>query len=273
MPSKHPARPAGSRGSLSARQWQDLRQAARLSRSEGVTVTWRRDGSIAISPAPSVFASTPTTTAGSRQRGQAKTQDTTRDADAPKPMETDGNERATASKKQQRDARRLLEYQESKRMSQSTARWLLLTQRQLWAARKTSCNAVWAGWMRSRTPEARLATRRKLRGLLWRAWTHPQIAPPQSSPVPRGCTVIPTGLQVLGMRSFRDEYIRTRARALSQHSPRACGLSKALWSWLGFRRVIDFDRTHKAARSPETAGLVTPTSARGHKKSRGGKKS
>jgi len=64
-----------------------------------------------------------------------------------------------------------------------------------------------------------------------------------------------------------------RARALSNHSLRARGLSKALWSWLGFRRVTDFDRTHKAARSPETAGLGTSISARSRKKSRGGKKS
>ena len=269
MAPKHPAQT--TRGNLSARQWQDLRQAARLARSEGVSVTWRRDGSIVISPLKPLNDST--NTAGSRQCGKGKKQETTRDADVPKPMETDGNERVAASMKQQRDTRRLQEFQESKRVPQSAARWLLLTQRQLWAARKATCNAVWAAWMRSRTPEARLATRCKLRDLLWRAWTHPQIEPPPSSPVPRGCTVIPTGLQVLGMRSFRDEYIRTRARAFSYHSPRARGLSKALWSWLGFRRVMDFDRTHKAARSPETAGLSTPTSARSRKKTRGGKKS
>ena len=47
MASKRPAR---SRSSLSDRQWSDLRQAARLARSEGVTLEWRRDGSIIISP-------------------------------------------------------------------------------------------------------------------------------------------------------------------------------------------------------------------------------
>jgi len=220
MAPRHPAQVA-RRGTLSARQWQDLRQAARIACSEGVSVTWRRDGSLVFTPLPTPLIDS-TNKAGNRPSSAETSKRTTRDADVPVPMETDGIERVQASKKQQRDARRLQEYQESKRVPQSAARWLLLTQRQLWAARKTSCNAVWAGWMRSRTPEARLATRRKLRGLLWRAWTHPQIAPPQSSPVPRGCTVIPTGLQVLGMRSFRDEYIRTRARALSQHSPRAC---------------------------------------------------
>ena len=78
---------------------------------------------------------------------------------------------------------------------------------------------------------------------------------------------------MLGMRSLRDEYIRVRARAFTNHTPRACGLSKALWSWLGYRRVIDFDCIHSGARSPETAGLSTPASARHRKKPRGGKKS
>ena len=56
------------------------------------------------------------------------------------------------------------------------------------------------------------------------------------------------------------------------HTPRGKALSKALWSWLGFQREMDFDRTHKAARSPETAGLTTPTSARSRKKTRSGRK-
>ena len=38
-------------------------------------------------------------------------------------------------------------------MSQTAARWQLLVQRQLWAARKETCNAVWTDWMRSRNPE------------------------------------------------------------------------------------------------------------------------
>jgi hypothetical protein len=85
------------------------------------------------------------------------------------------------------------------------------------------------------------------------------------------------GLQVLGSRSLRDDYILARARAFTNHpsirSLRASGLSKAIWSWLGFRRAMDFDRTHSAARSREVAGLNTPTSNRSRKKTRGGKSS
>ena len=132
--------------------------------------------------------------------------------------------------------------------------------------------------MRTRTPEARLETRRKLRGLLWREWTRPQIEPPPLTVFSQasGIRVTLTGLQIFGARSLRDEYILTRARAFTHHpslrSHRASGLTKASWSWLGFQREMDFDRTHKAARSPETAGLGTPTSARSRKKTRSGKK-
>jgi len=186
-------------------------------------------------------------------------------------METDGSASAkTASKKQQRDARRLQEYQEAKRAPQSVARWQLLAQRMLWTARKDSCNAVWTRWMRSRTPEAQLEARRKLRSLLWREWTRPQIDPPSTPTSLPGGHVLPMGLQVLGARSLRDEYVLARVRAFTNHSSirllRASGLRKALWAWLGFRRVIDFDRTHSVTRSPETAGLSTPGSARNRKK-------
>ena len=68
MAPKHPAQ--ATRGNLSARQWQDLRQAARLARSEGVSITWRRDGSMLISPPKPLTDSS--NTAGNRQRGQEK---------------------------------------------------------------------------------------------------------------------------------------------------------------------------------------------------------
>lgn len=179
------------------------------------------------------------------------------------------------SKKQQRDADRAKDHRALK-ASPITARWKLLVQRTLWAARKASCDAVWTAWMRTRV-EARLEVQRKLRNLLWREWTRPQIEPPPLSRAPKGCVSIPTGLQILGARSLRDEHILARARAFTQHpsvrSLRSSGLSKALFAWLGFRRAMDFDHTHTAARSREVAGLITPTSDRSRKKTRGGKRS
>ena len=191
-------------------------------------------------------------------------------------MDTVDNGRAKKlSKKQQRDADRAKEHRALK-ASPTTARWELLVQRHSWAARKATCNAVWTAWMRTRaSPEARLEVQRKLRGLLWREWTRPQADPPPLPPLPPGCTRLPAGLQVLGARSLRDDYILARARAFTNHpsirSHRVSGLSKALWSWLGCRQGMDFDRTHPAARSREVAGLITPTSARSRKKTRNGK--
>ena len=262
----------------SDRYYQDLRQLARLARSESVVIDRRRDGGITITPFYSLNDST--NKAGNRQRGQETARKKTLDAAVPQPIDTvDCEPEKTVSKKQQRDARRLQEFQEAKRAPQpkSTARWLLLAQRQLWAARKATCNAVWTAWARSRTPEARLATRRKLRGLLWRAWTRPCIEPPVLAS-PYGSRT--HGLQVLGPRSMRDEYILKRARALcSRHGGRADGMSKALWAWMGHRRKLDFDHSMgwnsplAGTRSPETAGLITPASARNRKKkTRGGSK-
>ena len=48
MAPKHHARAAATRGSSSAHRWQDLRQYARLARSEGVSVEQRPDGGILI---------------------------------------------------------------------------------------------------------------------------------------------------------------------------------------------------------------------------------
>jgi hypothetical protein len=83
------------------------------------------------------------------------------------------------------------------------------------------------------------------------------------------------GKEVLGALSLRDKYILARTRAFINHlHPQVLGVfaCKALWTWLGFRQKMDFDRTHKPARSPETAGLTTPTSARSRKKTRSGRK-
>ena len=212
-----------------------------------------------------------------RQREHGKRQETTPDTStATQPMDTVDSTLAT-SKKQQRDTKRAMDDRALK-ASPSMARWKLLISRKLWTARKATCDAVWAAWMRSRCPEARQEVRLKLRTLLWRAWACPQPdgAPgPSFSPASRTSTLPPMGPQVLGALSLRDRYIRARTRAFINHlHPQVQGVfaCKALWTWLGFRQKMDFDRTHKAARSPETAGLTTPTSARNRKKTRSGRK-
>ena len=260
-----------TRGSLSARQWQDLRQAARLARSEGVNITWRRDGTISISPSHHNDSSK---AAGHPQPTNVKTKEATHDSSEPQPMDTTGNAQAKKpSKKQQRDAQRARDDQ-ALRASPPIARWKLLTQKLVWRAHRIILDSTFTAWRLSRTPEARLEVRRKLRSLLWREWTRSRTDAPSSPAVLPGSrmVVIPTGLQVLGARSLRDDYILARARAFISHT-NAQGSSRALWSWLGFRRVIDFDRIHPGTRSREAAGLTTPASTRNRKKSRGGKKS
>lgn len=89
--------------------------------------------------------------------------------------------------------------------------------------------------MRSRNPEARLEVRRKLRSLLWRAWrTRPQFEPPPLTVFSSasGIRAVPAGLQILGPRSLRDEYILARAGAFHTQAYGTHGHTKAIWSWL-----------------------------------------
>jgi hypothetical protein len=261
-PNQHPARTTATRGSLSARQWQDLRQAARLARSEGVSFTWHRDGSILISPAPQV-----SNHAGNRQRGQQVERPAAPD---PQPMDTQPMETVDSprqqSKKQQRDAERLQKWRAKQPASQSAARWSLLTKPLLWRVRRTHLDATFTAWMRTR-----LEARRMLRSVLWREWTRPQIEPPPLtvlSPA-SGIRVIPTGLQILGARSLRDEYILKRSRALLHRVFDGTGPTRAIWWWLSRRDLARDSTPTLGARSPGAAGLTTPVSARNRKKPRG----
>ena len=259
MAPKHSAQPTGTRGSLSARQWSDLRQAARLARSESVSITWRRDGSILISPLTDCSK-----TAGNRQHEHGTESRTARDASEPQSMASDDCAPAkTASKKQQRDADRLQKWQAKQSAPQPTARWLLLTKRLLWTSRKASCDGVWTAWMRARA--SRLEARRKLRSVLWREWTRPHIAPPAHiGPPGSRLRARCQGLLVLGLRSCRDEYILGRARALTRH---CSGGSREIGGWL--HRHADAMVDHVA--SPGLAGLTTPVPKARSRSTRGGR--
>ena len=143
-------------GSLSARQWQEIRQAARLARSEGVEIT--RFG-FTIRPAPGSNSTVPASE--STTRGPA--------AATPSP-----------SKKQptQRNVQRAQDY---RARAQAAQRWLPLVRRLLRTGRKVIRDNVWTSWMRARM-SPRQDVRRKLHDLLWRAWTTPQFG---SSSAPR----------------------------------------------------------------------------------------
>ncbi len=96
MAPKHHARAAATRGSSSAHRWQDLRQYARLARSEGVSVEQRPDGGILITPLPLTDS---TNAAGKPQQGHGRKKGKTLDVSEPEPMDTRGA--TQQSKKQQ----------------------------------------------------------------------------------------------------------------------------------------------------------------------------
>jgi hypothetical protein len=181
MAPKHHARPAATRGPSSARLWQDLRQCARLARSEGVSVERRPGGGILITPLP---LNDSTNAAGNPQHAHEKKKKSTPDAGA-EPMDTRGPA-PQPSKKQQRDERRAKDDQ-ALRASPFIARWTLLTQRLVRDARRTILDSTHSAWKRSRTPEAQLETRRKWRALLWGEWTRARFAPPPMPALPAGC--------------------------------------------------------------------------------------
>ena len=208
-------------GSLSARQWADLRQAARLARSENVTIQWRGTNNITILPGPP---------RGDRpgEKEQAMRTAPPRNEGSRRPPEPEAPR--NNSKKQQRDADRRHDHVPKG----CVASWLHLTQAALRRSRWQECQAVWTVWMRSRLSPRRDA-RRKLRLAFWREWTRPQFEPnpgiPATADYPRQL-----GFADLGRRSHRDEYLLQRVRArcarLTDACPHALCLRKVRY-WVG----------------------------------------
>ena len=96
MAPSHSARSAATRGSQSARQWADIRQAARIARSEGVTVV--------LPNGFKVFGDKPA--AGRRQQREAPVQD----AGDAAPMDIEGAAAERRKKREERTARRWAEH-------------------------------------------------------------------------------------------------------------------------------------------------------------------
>ena len=253
----HPARPVAIRGSLSARQWQDLRQAARFARSEGVTLLMHGVKIFGDKPAagsrPQV-KETPRTSGGSRASD---------DADEP----------ARATKKAQRDAQRA----QANRARVREARWRAFAKRLRY---DHIVMPVWTQHMRSRMSPRRDA-RRKLRGVLWREWTRPQFEMGGGSAAPFGET------SSLGLLSHRDRYILRCANALMHrafpdepidpmvrddlHLEDQMVQAALLASLEDTPSETQGGGRTDATRSLSEAGIQTPGSARRGKKKRGGR--
>ena len=120
-------------GTLSARHWVDIRQAARLARTEGVTLSMH-----------GVIVGLECSKENRLRNNSTRT--LVRDERKP-PMETVGGARTQPSKKQLRDMQRLSEFQEDKRAAKCGARWLPLVQGLLRRTRAKLRDQVWTGRM------------------------------------------------------------------------------------------------------------------------------
>ena len=226
-------RRAVRRGTMSKQHWEDLRQAARLARTESVTLTMH---GVKIDPLKT-----------------AKTQENAKELEEPShklgkkgqaskadkeslPMDTSGND--SMSKKQQRSKQRLADFQEAKRAEKCVARWLLMIRLIRRQIRAKQLADTWTAWMRAKGARAKL--RSTLRSIVWREWTRPSeqvtaalLSGEGSRPISKF-----NGKPTIGPCSPRDAYILRRARALAHHVPRA-GMSKSPQiGWL--RRAVPF---------------------------------
>ena len=265
MAPSRPARPTATRGTLSARQWQDIHNAALVSRATGVTLVTH--GVKSIGDKPPANAGNP--------RAQVARGSAVREPDGAQQRDT-GAAPAGAAKKKQRDLRRA----QANRANKAVARWQSLAKRLKY---DHVVMPVWTHFMRSRMSPKRDA-RRKLRDVLWREWTRRQFDAAESSTAPLGTR------SPLGLLSHRDRYILRRADALMLHvfpdEPVDADMAAALVdeeydlqeaiaaSLMTTPSVTQGDdhNTSAATRSLTDAGISTPGSARRAGKRRSGRR-
>ena len=200
------SKPSKAPGCLSARQWSDIRQAARLVKSDGVRMTVH---GVLLAPDSTSSAGKPQK--GTREPKQNPAPDESKDCSS---MDTVDDSPAL-SKKQQRDAQRLADYREKQRVAPVFARWALLVCRCRRRVARTRLDAVWTAHMRREPTEETRKARSKLRALLrpyvWQQWTKPYFTPDRLP----GARTHAYGLEILGRMSKRDEYLLRRARAFA----------------------------------------------------------
>ena len=170
---------AAKRGGLGAKRWADIRQAARLARTEGVVLLVH---GVEVSPhgmelmsaqenlPPTSHSNRPTDELeGHKQAKQQSTEAVTAARQVP-------------SKRQQRSAQRLGTFQARKRAEL----WLSLTQRLLKQSRAKLLNSTWTSWMASR-PKSASST---------------PSPPPAEAPAPAVLTPAPDmRVQIYGLQS------------------------------------------------------------------------
>jgi len=128
------------RGSLSRRQWDDLRQAARLARACGAGFILH---GVQVVPPGDVHRGRkiPERTDGEKKKMPVP------DAHESESKDTGDEARANTSKRQQKSAQRREEWREKKRDEERGACWLSIVQHLLHRDRKKLCDEVWTAWM------------------------------------------------------------------------------------------------------------------------------
>ena len=229
-PSPSAQQPAAKRGSLSARQWQDIRQATRIvARSPKVTLTMHN---VIISGGQQLgdradrgglHGSGQTQQQQQRRREPTQQQQqstATVDASATEVSDSNSMEVEHATKRQLRDARRRAMH--IPRRCRDV--WRRFAQKARWTVRRQLLDDSFTTFMRTRLGPKQGAQRQlrslaararthslhrrarllhRLRDLLWRAWTARLFA------------LTTEWGQSLGMCSLRDRYIYERAAALA----------------------------------------------------------
>ena len=221
-----PAAERKRRGILSARAWEDIRQAARLARSEGVKLFLH---GVDVSPQDQGRGARRDTPVRPRSAA-VRTNMTARDDSEQAPTEPEGPAR-TPSKKQPkpRDLKRLQEFQERKvAMLAAAAKWRRIaaayTAKAKWLRlfRKRRMHARWTEWMIS-TLEARVQRRdgpSEVHG-----GAPPSVGPPPPLTM-HAYAIRPDGHGATGIRR-RGPPARSRA-LLAGHTHDDCGVKHAV---------------------------------------------
>ena len=257
MPPPSARQAAAIRGSLSARQWQDIRRAARIACSEKVVLTVH-----------GIKISGDHRSAGNSQGNQKNAHGTGQvnsAATSTEPASEDSTmAESQATKRELREARRRAEHIPRR----CADRWLSFLQRvvtgfQGWRFRRQLLDTTFVTFMRAKL-SARRAARLRLRSIFWRAWTLRQFESSESWAAP------------LGKCSYRDGYVHGRAAALIptliKHGLIADGDAAAnpdVDVNISDARASPGGRTTSTRKVDEAGIPATPGSARARKKRSG----
>jgi len=241
---------AASRG-LSARQWQDIRRAARIASSEGVKIELPSGAAVSGAhhqPDP--------------ERRQAKRQDEER---RPTPSASaESNNANEPSKKQLRDEARARD----KRAQPLVAKWQRFTSSLVVRAKITLINTIKLSLRHDE--QKRSAQRLRLRAVLFRLYTSPNAACLATAQRVDQCS----GGYGLTTCSLRDAYIYNLSKSFKCHLPLQRRCSRPMRAWLTHCESMDesdhsdddfhgegnlADCPPPTTRSCEDAGIKTPT--------------